>query len=112
MPAAKMRACSSGDRALGCGPKGRRFNSCQAYRAPSAHAEGAFSFPIGTVGRWPGERPVCYTGRRRGVRVVDGAALEKRCGDEPPRVRIPPSPPSRRAPLGGFRSPEGSHSLA
>ena len=26
-----MRACSSGDRALGCGPKGRRFESCQAY---------------------------------------------------------------------------------
>ena len=26
-----LRACSSGDRALGCGPKGRRFESCQAY---------------------------------------------------------------------------------
>ena len=26
-------ACSSGDRALGCGPKGRRFESCQAYRS-------------------------------------------------------------------------------
>ena len=26
-----IRACSSGDRALGCGPKGRRFESCQAY---------------------------------------------------------------------------------
>ena len=29
---------------------------------------------------------------RRGVRVVDGAALEKRCA-KAPRVRIPPSPP-------------------
>ena len=34
---------------------------------------------------------------RRGVRVVDGAALEKRCA-KAPRVRIPPSPPSRSAP--------------
>ena len=34
-----------------------------------------------------------YNPGRRGVRVVEGAALEKRCGDEPPRVRIPPSPP-------------------
>ena len=32
--------------------------------------------------------------RWRGVRVVEGAALEKRCGDEPPWVRIPPSPPA------------------
>jgi hypothetical protein len=30
---------------------------------------------------------------RRGVRVVDGAALEKRCA-KAPRVRIPPSPPT------------------
>ena len=33
-----------------------------------------------------------YPLRRRGVRVVDGAALEKRCA-KAPRVRIPPSPP-------------------
>jgi hypothetical protein len=32
---------------------------------------------------------------RRGVRVVDGAALEKRCA-KAPRVRIPPSPPQTR----------------
>src|SRR6266850_2225100 len=32
----------------------------------------------------------------RGVRVVDGAALEKRCA-KAPRVRIPPSPPSTPA---------------
>ena len=33
-----------------------------------------------------------YPLARRGVRVVDGAALEKRCA-KAPRVRIPPSPP-------------------
>ena len=36
--------------------------------------------------------PVWYPLPRRGVRVVDGAALEKRCA-KAPRVRIPPSPP-------------------
>src|SRR4029079_15876353 len=36
-------------------------------------------------GRW-------YSLARRGVRVVDGAALEKRCA-KAPWVRIPPSPP-------------------
>ncbi len=35
---------------------------------------------------------LCYPPRRRGVRVVDGAALEKRCA-QAPWVRIPPSPP-------------------
>jgi hypothetical protein len=35
---------------------------------------------------------VWYPLPRRGVRVVDGAALEKRCA-KAPRVRIPPSPP-------------------
>jgi hypothetical protein len=39
----------------------------------------------------PGRR-VWYPLARRGVRVVDGAALEKRCA-KAPRVRIPPSPP-------------------
>ena len=38
-------------------------------------------------------RPLWYPLPRRGVRVVDGAALEKRCA-KAPRVRIPPSPPS------------------
>ena len=44
----------------------------------------------------PGGRPgsVWYPLPRRGVRVVDGAALEKRCA-KAPRVRIPPSPPPR-----------------
>src|SRR5919112_174105 len=36
---------------------------------------------------------LCYPLPRRGVRVVDGAALEKRCA-KAPRVRIPPSPPA------------------
>ena len=42
---------------------------------------------------------------RRGVRVVDGAALEKRCA-KAPRVRIPPSPPALIAhgPAGVCRS--------
>ena len=35
---------------------------------------------------------LCYPLARRGVRVVDGAALEKRCA-KAPWVRIPPSPP-------------------
>ena len=38
---------------------------------------------------------VWYPLPRRGVRVVDGAALEKRCA-KAPRVRIPPSPPAHR----------------
>ena len=38
---------------------------------------------------------VWYPLPRRGVRVVDGAALEKRCA-KAPRVRIPPSPPQTR----------------
>ena len=46
--------------------------------------------PDGALGR---ARPrVWYPLPRRGVRVVDGAALEKRCA-KAPRVRIPPSPP-------------------
>jgi hypothetical protein len=64
---------------------------------------------------------VWYPLPRRGVRVVDGAALEKRCA-KAPRVRIPPSPPPTRPPdrpagampvgfavRGGFmeRSPSG-----
>ena len=49
-----------------------------------------------------------YPLRRRGVRVVDGAALEKRCA-KAPRVRIPPSPPldpvttRRYRPAGSYR---------
>ena len=39
---------------------------------------------------------VWYPLPRRGVRVVDGAALEKRCA-KAPRVRIPPSPPRSRS---------------
>jgi hypothetical protein len=42
--------------------------------------------PAGQIGA------LWYPLPRRGVRVVDGAALEKRCA-KAPRVRIPPSPP-------------------
>src|SRR5258705_3559038 len=42
-----------------------------------------------------GAKDLCYPLPRRGVRVVDGAALEKRCA-KAPRVRIPPSPPQTR----------------
>ena len=44
----------------------------------------------GLAGR---DAAVWYPLPRRGVRVVDGAALEKRCA-KAPRVRIPPSPPA------------------
>ena len=42
----------------------------------------------------PAGRRLCYPLPRRGVRVVDGAALEKRCA-KAAWVRIPPSPPPR-----------------
>ena len=54
---------------------------------------------------------VCYTLRRRDVRVVEGAALEKRCSDELPWVRIPLSPPAVRV-TATAAFMEGSHSLA
>src|SRR6266478_1661376 len=49
----------------------------------------------GEAGRTGCGIDVWYPLPRRGVRVVDGAALEKRCA-KAPRVRIPPSPPSTR----------------
>ncbi len=52
-------------------------------------------------------RTVWYPLPRRGVRVVDGAALEKRCA-KAPRVRIPPSPPSPRIATGPAGTPAGS----
>jgi hypothetical protein len=49
--------------------------------------------PFPRRARTPGQSHVLwYPLPRRGVRVVDGAALEKRCA-KAPRVRIPPSPP-------------------
>jgi hypothetical protein len=54
---------------------------CRATEPPDARPP-----PIGNRGG------VWYPLPRRGVRVVDGAALEKRCA-KAPRVRIPPSPP-------------------
>lgn len=51
----------------------------------------------GDTERERSETTAVFNGHRwnsgRGVRVVDGAALEKRSGDEPAWVRIPPSPP-------------------
>ena len=46
----------------------------------------------GRAARAGSDPAVWYPLPRRGVRVVDGAALEKRCA-KAPRVRIPPSPP-------------------
>lgn len=73
-------ARSSGDRAFGCGPKGRGFKSLRAYLRRPSLCEG-FCVPanllttvIGALFR------VRYTSRRRGVRVVEGADLENRCG--------------------------------
>ena len=62
-----------------------------AFRSPATAAtawrpRADLVVPIGRAGR------LCYPLPRRGVRVVDGAALEKRCA-KAPRVRIPPSPP-------------------
>src|SRR5215218_5100453 len=48
---------------------------------------------LGRIGGWMRSFVLWYNRRWRGVRVVDGAALEKRSGDEPAWVRIPPSPP-------------------
>ena len=50
----------------------------------------------------PGPEPLWYPPPRRGVRVVEGAALEKRCA-QAPWVRIPPSPPSSLGPVDSRR---------
>ena len=66
-------------------------------------AEALFAGVADRLSRASGDRrarpgvALWYPLRRRGVRVVDGAALEKRCA-KAPRVRIPPSPPQRRPP--------------
>ena len=61
--------------------------SRSALRATRGSLSGA-----GKARRRADRAPVWYPHPRRGVRVVDGAALEKRCA-KAPRVRIPPSPP-------------------
>ena len=76
-------------------------------------ARASTALPPSSVGSRRAARraALCYPLPRRGVRVVDGAALEKRCA-KAPWVRIPPSPPS--PPLGragavtcAERSPSG-----
>ena len=70
--------------------------------------------PQTAAGRIPGAPPPLVSLARRGVRVVEGAALEKRCA-KAPWVRIPPSPPrhshpTRRPPRADApaeRSPSG-----
>ena len=110
------------------GDLGRGFSPAVAdcrYRAPlvprlarlrkdSADAPAVSARPRGRASG--PSAAVWYPLPRRGVRVVDGAALEKRCA-KAPRVRIPPSPPrpnpdlpvSRRqaASPSGERSPSG-----
>ena len=68
----------------------RRIKVVSGIRRDEAEALFA-PLPGRLIGR-PGSGPVWYPLPRRGVRVVDGAALEKRCA-KAPRVRIPPSPP-------------------
>ena len=60
-----------------------------ADRAPGRGSRGTLA-----PAKPPARAALCYPLPRRGVRVVDGAALEKRCA-KAPWVRIPPSPPSR-----------------
>ena len=76
------------------------FGSCpgilaQEAAGPSSRPRGgAVTRPRPELAPRPGAVGLlCYALARRGVRVVDGAALEKRCA-KAPRVRIPPSPPS------------------
>ncbi len=76
-------------KAVGSNPT-RRTTSCSSTSAPRRAASG----PAPTDALWRPPIPVCYTPEWRGVRVVEGAALEKRCSDELPWVRIPPSPPA------------------
>ncbi|MEA2594492.1 MAG: hypothetical protein QOF01_961 [Thermomicrobiales bacterium] len=69
--------------------RGRRGLMHRVARAAARLFRGRFGAIFGWNGLWA----VWYNQRWRGVRVVDGAALEKRSGDEPAWVRIPPSPP-------------------
>ncbi len=69
-------------------PGSRRPPARSAWRRHRVAPDGSSAPAAGRVGRH-----LCYPLARRGVRVVDGAALEKRCA-KAPWVRIPPSPPS------------------
>ena len=96
--------CSAGSRSC----SGIRRDEAEELLAPLATGDRALT-PAAC-------RRLCYPLPRRGVRVVDGAALEKRCA-KAPRVRIPPSPPGLIGPAGrrragrlrlsGERSPSG-----
>ena len=77
-------------------PRRGRWSSSRA-RPPSPDDGSRRPRPLhqpapGTFVRSAASNRLCYPLPRRGVRVVDGAALEKRCA-KAPRVRIPPSPP-------------------
>src|SRR4029079_9600841 len=79
---------------------GRRKERCPRSHQPAAPSEPGSSRPRSVVEEVArddrtrgGESSLWYPLPRRGVRVVDGAALEKRCA-KAPRVRIPPSPPA------------------
>ncbi len=66
-------ACSSGDRALGCGPKGRRFESCQAYHSrPSSGGFFVNLYLFAPILPIPLTRTLrlWYNPARRGVRAV------------------------------------------
>ena len=79
-------------------PPGRRRRPAPRPRRPGRRAAEAEP-PPAPVREGRVER-LCYPRPRRGVRVVDGAALEKRCA-KAPWVRIPPSPPSASAATSG-----------
>ncbi len=78
-----QRACSSGDRALGCGPKGRRFESCQAYQL---HRLGLLLRPV-FVSRLhvdlPGQRRVSTVIARQSLAVrpsLRAARISRKAG--------------------------------
>jgi len=99
-------------------PSGRHLALAHQTRATAGIAHRLRGKDHSGVGPTRDHRPVgrrarlCYPLPRRGVRVVDGAALEKRCA-KAPRVRIPPSPPEliaragRRSPVGFILSGRG-----
>ena len=83
-------------------PRRIRSSAASAATRPRSCSRHDRDRLIATPRGWSG-RPapdLWYPLPRRGVRVVDGAALEKRCA-KAPRVRIPPSPPGLVEPAAG-----------